>query len=77
MAPTYAAKFGLVNQKTDVSAQKIDGLTLIIYGIVLAGFSVQNKLGKVWFFEEIFLLADISMDVVLEMPVLTVSNADI
>ena len=47
MAPTYAAKFGLVNQKTDVSAQKIDGLTLIIYGIVLAGFSVQNKLGKV------------------------------
>lgn len=74
--PTYTAKWGLVTQKTDIEAQKIDGSTLVTDGMVLAGFSVPNKLGKVWFFEETFMLADISMEVVLEMPFLTFYNTD-
>ena len=77
MNPTYAAKLGLVTQKTDVSAQKIDGLTLVIYGMVLAGFQVQDKLGKVQFFEKTFLLADTSMELVLRMLFLTFSYADV
>ena len=46
MNPTYAAKLGLVTQKTDVDAQKIDGLNRVIYGMVLTDFSVQDKLEK-------------------------------
>ena len=45
--------------------------------MVVADFSLQGKLGKIRFFEETFLLANTSMDVVLGMPFFTLSNADI
>ena len=45
--------------------------------MTIAGFSIQDGLGKIWFFEETFLLADTSMDVVLRMPFLSLSNADV
>ena len=45
--------------------------------MILASFEVEDKLRKAWFFQETFLLADISMEVVLGMPFLTFSNADI
>lgn len=77
MTPAYAAKLGLLTQKTDVGAQKIDDSTLVTYGIVIVGFSLQEKLGKVWFFEKPFLLADNTIKVVLEMSFLFFSNADI
>ncbi len=44
--------------------------------MVLAGFVVQNKLRKIWFCDETFLLADTNMEVVLEMPFLILSNAN-
>ena len=77
MTPIFAAKLDLVNRKTDVRTQKIDGSPLITYGMVLASFSVQNKLGKVWFFEETFLLADTSMNVVLRMLFLIFLDTDV
>ena len=45
--------------------------------MVLAGFSVQDKLGKVWFFEETFLLANISIEIVLQMLFLIFLDANI
>ena len=45
--------------------------------MVLTGFLVQDKLGRVWFFEETFLLADTSMEIVLRMPFLAFNNADV
>lgn len=45
--------------------------------MLLAGFSVQNKLKKIKFFEEIFLLVDTSMEVILGMSFLTLSNINI
>ena len=45
--------------------------------MVLADFQIEDKLGKVQFFQETFLLADISAEVVLGMPFLTLSNADV
>ena len=45
--------------------------------MVLADFQVENKLGKARFFQETFLLANISAEVVLGMPFLTLSNADV
>ena len=77
MKPAYAKKLGLHVRQTDVGAQKIDGSHLNTFGIFIAGFSLQDKLGKVRFFQETFLVADIKMEVVLVMPFLTFSNADI
>lgn len=45
--------------------------------MVTAGFQVQGKLGRARFFQETFLLADTSMEVVLGMPFLTLSNIDV
>ena len=77
MFPAFAAKLGLSIWPTSIGAQKIDGSALKSYGIVIAGFSIQDKTGKIRFFEETFLLADTSMEVVLEKPFLAFSNADI
>ena len=77
MTPAYAAKLGLKVRKTDIGAQKIDGSTLETFGMVLADFQVEDKLGRARFFQETFLLADISAEVVLGMPFLTLSNADV
>ena len=77
MTPAYVKKLSLNIQKTDYNTQKIDGSTLVSYEIVIAGFSVQNRLEKVRFFEETFLLADTSIEMVLRMPFLTFSDVDI
>ena len=68
MTLAYAAHLGLKVRVTNISTQKIDGSSLVTYGIVIAIFQVVNKLGCFWFFPETFLLADISMKVVLVMP---------
>ncbi len=38
---------------------------------------MSDKDGSQWFFEESFLLADVKLDIMLEMSFLTISNADI
>ena len=73
----YAKQISLRTQKTDLRAQKIDGSLLATYGMVIAAFQVKNKLGRARFFQETFLLADPSIEVVLKMPFLTLSNVDI
>ncbi len=45
--------------------------------MVVSTFSVSHKDGRERFFEESFLLADDSPDIVLGMPFLTISNADV
>ena len=47
MTPAYAEKLGLTTRKTDIGAQKIDGSILVTYEMVITGFSVQDRLGKV------------------------------
>ena len=75
MTPAYAAHLGLKVRMIDVGAQKIDGSSLATYGMVIAAFQVFDKLVCSWFFQKTFLLADISMEVVLGIPFLTLSNA--
>ncbi len=77
MTPKFAAKVGLFTQPTAVGAQKIDGSPLSMYGMAVVAFPLQDSLGKVWFFEETFLLANTSMKLVLGMSFLAISNADI
>ena len=45
--------------------------------MVLASFQVEDKFGRARFFQESFLLADISAEMVLGMPFLTLNNAEI
>ena len=77
MTQAYAAHLSLKVRVTNDGAQKIDGSSLGTYGMVIASFYVIDKLGCSWVFQGTFLLADISMKVVLSMPFLTFSNAHI
>ncbi len=45
--------------------------------MVVPTFSVSDKDGRERFFEESFLLVDVKPNIVLGMPFLTMSNADV
>ena len=77
MTPAYMAHLGLKVKVSNVDVQKIDRLSKATYGMVIAAFQVLNKLGRFCFIQETFLLADISIEVVLSMTFLTFSNADV
>lgn len=77
ISPTYVAKLILKVRHINIGAQKINGSTLKTFEIVLASFQVEDKLGRAWYFQKTFLLADINIEVVLRMPFLIFSNADI
>ena len=61
----------------DVGVQKIDGTTLDTYEIVVVAFLVMDKANQVRFFEKTFLVANVSPEVVLDMPFLTLSGVDV
>ena len=75
--PSFVKQLGLPIRPTDVGAQKIDGTTLDTHGMVVVAFSVEDKANRVRFFEETFLVANVSPKVVLGMPFLTLSGADV
>lgn len=77
ITPTYVAKLGVIPRLTRIDAQKIDGSLLKIYEIVTVIFFIENHFRRIWFFKKIFLLADISMVLVLEIFFLSFSNTDI
>ena len=75
--PIFAKQVDLSIRPIDVGVQKIDGTMLDTHGMVVAAFLVMDKANQVRFFEKIFLVANVSPEVVLEMPFLTLSNADV
>ena len=77
MSFAYAKRLGLKTRKTNVGAQKIDGSTLEIFGMMIADFQVEDKGGRPRFFQETFLVADIKFKIILGMPFLKFSNADV
>ena len=77
MILAYASKLGLQARHFNVGAQKIDGSTLQTFGMVLASFQVEDKLERARFFQKSFLLADISVEMVLGMSYWTFSNVDV
>ena len=77
MIPAYSAMLDLKIFSTAVRAQKIDRFLLKIFRIVIASFQIKDKLGRDWFFQETFLLANISMEMILRILFLTLGNEDI
>ena len=73
----YAWKLGLKIRRTNIGAQKIDGSTLEIFGMVIANFQVEDKASRPWFCQETFLVTDTKFEVILRMLFLKISNADV
>ena len=72
-----AKQLGLWTQKIDFNAQKIDNSLLNIYRIFIATFQIIDKLGKARFLQKTFLLANITVKVVLKMHFLIFGNINI
>ena len=77
MYPAYAIKLGLHTKKINVRSQKIDESHLDMFGMVIADCLVKNKLKRVWSFHKTFLLANIGLEMVLEISFFTLSKANI
>ena len=75
--PTLTRKLRLPIRLTDIEAQKITGTMLDIFEIVVSAFSVTDKANGVRFFEETFLVANVSPKVVFGIPFLTLSGTDV
>ena len=75
--PAFVKELGLPIRLTEIEAQKIEGITLETYKIVVAAFLLENKANHVRFFKETILIANVSLEVVLGMPFLTLSGKDI
>ena len=73
----YASRLGLQVYCTDIGAQKTDGSTFQTFEMVLANFQVEDKPGRARFFQETFFLIKIGAKVILGMPFLTLSNANV
>ncbi len=77
MIQTFAHYLVFKIRNTNIGGQKIDGITLKTYKIVVFTFSISDKDNKERFFKKSFLLADIKSNVVLGILFLTINNADI
>lgn len=75
--PDFVKKLDLQIHKTNVSAQKINSSKLDIFDMVIAFFSMEDKKRRFYFFEETFLLVDISLDIALGISFFTLSNVKI
>ena len=76
MSLAYAKRLGFKTWKTSVGVQKIDGSALEIFEMVIADFQVEDKGGRLRFFQETFLVADTKFKVILGIRFLKLSNAD-
>ena len=77
MGLTFIRKLGFYVCKINVGAQKIDGSAFETFEMVIADFQVKDKIGRLKFFQEIFLVTDTKFEVVLKMPFLKISNKDV
>ena len=75
--PAFAKQLSLSIRLTNVGFQKIDGITLDIYEMVVATFSMEDKANWVRFFEETFLVANVSPEIVLGMLFFILSGIDV
>ena len=77
LSPAYTRKLGLQTRKTNVKAQKIDGSALETFRMVIADFEMEDKGSRPRFFQETFLVSDTQFEMVLGMPFLKISNANV
>ena len=74
---TFAWELGLPIRTTDIGAQKLDDTKLDTLRMVVAVFSVTDEAKRVRFFEETFLVANISPIIVVGMSFHTLRGVDV
>lgn len=77
ITPTYIAKLDLKVQSNNIKAQKINDSTFKTFKMVLTNIQVKNMLEKARFFQRTFLVANISVSVILNMLFLIFGNINI
>ena len=75
--PTFAKEQSLSIRPTDIKVQKINGTTLDTYKMIIVAFSMMDKANQVRFLKQTFLLANVSLEVVFEMPFFILSDVDV
>ena len=75
--PTFAKQLGLCIRLTDVGVQKNYGTMLDTNKMIVATFLMIDKGNRVRFFEEIFLLTNVSLEVIFQMLFLTLRGPNI
>ena len=73
----FIKELRLLIRPTNIRAQKINGIKLNIYRPVVGAFSEINKANRVKFFEETFLMANISPKVITRISFFTLSSANV
>lgn len=67
MTTTYISKLGIIIWKTNIRVNKIDKLFWKTYSIAIKDFQPKKKLTKIQLFEKTFILANISIKILLEI----------
>lgn len=73
----YILKLGMKIRLTNVKTQKINSSIFQIFETILANFQIKDKLNQAQYFQKLFLLADINIEVVLEIFFLIFKNTNI
>ena len=73
----FAKELGLSIKLMDNGIQKIDSTMLDTYGIVLVAFLMTDKANRVRFFKKTFLVANVSLKIVLRIFFLILSSTNI
>ena len=74
---TFAKELSFSIWETNNGIQKIDSTMLDTFEIVVVAFSIIDKANQVRFFEETFLMANISREIVFGMLFPTLSGANV
>lgn len=77
MTSVFVKQLVLLFPQTNMRARKINCLSLEIFKIVIVIIQVVDKVSRAWFFEKILLWTEISMELVVDMFFLALSNMDI
>lgn len=75
--PTFVKELRILIRLINVEIQKIDNTRLDTYKIVVAVFSLTDKAKQVKFFEKIFLVANVSLEIVFIIIFLTLNSTNI
>ncbi len=73
----FAKKLSLQIRHINIGTQKINSSKLAIFNIIITSFLVDDKDKRSRFFKETFLLINFSINIILEMPFLTLSNVEV
>ena len=77
MSLNYIKKLKFKVWKTNIKDQKIDGLILEIFRIVIIDYQIEDKANRSRFFQKTFLIVDTKFEIILKKLFWKISNINI